>query len=124
MGFAYAHIEFTASGRDACIVHLQLARDCPALADWIVAETARRLALRGVGIIRCCASTEAKIAALRKAGFISWKPRPAFWWPKPDVPRPAQIDAGYLRADDFISFTALRGRWMANGHEGTLQSAV
>jgi len=111
VGFSLSQLESAASGIDACIVHLQLARDDLPLANWVVAETVARLAARGAGIIRCCASSEAKVAALQMAGFVARKPHLGHWWSKQSLPAPVQIDAGYLRADDSLPFPALRERY-------------
>jgi len=111
LGFSLSQLEPAVSGFDACILHLQLARDDQALADWVITETVARLAAQGAGIIRCCASSEVKVAALRKAGFFARKPHLSHWWSKQGLPPPAQIDAGYLRADDSLPFPALRERY-------------
>lgn len=113
VGFSVSQIEPAISGFDGCIVHLQIGHPDQAVADWVVAETASRLAARGVGIIRCLASGAEKIVALRKAGFALRESLPAYWWPKADRPTPAASDAGYLRADDALPLPALRGRHLA-----------
>lgn len=113
VGFSLSQIEPTVGGFDGCIVHLQIAHAAQAVADWIVAETASRLAARGVGIIRCRASSAEKIVALCKAGFALRESLPAYWWPKADSPTPVAIDGGYLRADDAVPLPALRGRHLA-----------
>lgn len=113
VGFSFSQVETSATGIEACLVHLQLARDAEDLAQWVVAETASRLSARGVGMIRCLASTPAKVAALERSGFVRTRPRPAFWWQKDGAPPPGRLDAGYLRADDAMPFATLRARRLA-----------
>jgi hypothetical protein len=119
VGFSLSQIEPAVTGFDGCIVHLQAAdqrlaaRQEQAVMDWVVAETASRLAARGVGIIRCTASSPEKGAALRNTGFVAAGLLPSYWWPKAGMPTPTGIDAGYLRADDAIPLPALRGRHRA-----------
>ncbi|MXP63093.1 hypothetical protein E0493_06960 [Roseomonas sp. M0104] len=120
VGFSLSQLEPAASGYDACIVHLQLARDDQQLADWVVSETVAQLAGRGAGIVRCCASSEMKVAALRKAGFFARKPHPGHWWSKQGISPPAVIDTGYLRADDSLPFPALRERYLGARGESLL----
>jgi hypothetical protein len=110
VGLSLSQIEPAIAGFDGCIVHLQIAHPGQVVADWIVAETASRLASRDVGMIRCLASSPKKIAALRKAGFVAREPLPSYWWPKDGGPKPSEIDAGYLRGDDAMNFPALHGR--------------
>ncbi len=127
VGFSLSQIEPAITGFDGCIVHLQVAHPAQAVADWIVAETASRLAARGVGIIRSLASSPEKVAALRKAGFVGRGPLPAYWWPKVGAPTPSEIDAGYLRADDAMPLQALHGRHLtavaATGERGAGRAA-
>jgi len=113
VGFSLSQIEPTATGFEGRIVHLQLAEQWQAVADWVVGETVQRLSALGAGIIRCWASQPTKDLALRKAGFVALGPLPSYWWSKNGVPAPSVVDAGYLRADDAIPFAALRGRHLA-----------
>jgi hypothetical protein len=115
VGFSLSQIEPAMTGLDGCIVHLQISDPAQSVADWIVAETASRLAARGVGMVRTLASSPEKVSALRKAGFVGRGPLAAYWWPKPGAPAPTQIDAGYLRADDAMPFSALHGRHIGAG---------
>jgi hypothetical protein len=110
VGFSLSQIEPARAGFEGRIVHLQLSEPGQAMMDWIVAETASRLAARGAGVIRCWASAPEKAAALRKAGFVAGPSHPSYWWPKPGVGVPVGLDAGYLRADDALPFPALHGR--------------
>ncbi|MGG5817774.1 hypothetical protein [Falsiroseomonas sp. HW251] len=110
VGFTLSQIEPSAAGLDACLVHVQLSDHAQPLVNWIIAETASNLAARGVGIIRCLASSPSKIAALEMAGFFRTTPRPSYWWQRDREPAPTQLDAGYLRADDAVPLAALRGR--------------
>jgi len=110
VAFSLSQIEPTITGFDGCIVHLQIDHPAQAAADWVLAETAWRLAARGVGMIRCLASSPQKIRALRNAGFVAREALPSYWWPKPDVPTPTASDLGYLRADDALPLPALHGR--------------
>ncbi|CAN7384254.1 hypothetical protein LJR225_002410 [Phenylobacterium sp. LjRoot225] len=119
VGFSLSQIEPAITGFDGCIVHLEAAHQAQAVVDWVVAETASRLAARGVGIIRCSASSPEKGVALRKVGFVATGALPSYWWPKTGVPTPSGTDAGYLRADDAIPFPALRGRHMATSWGGS-----
>jgi hypothetical protein len=119
-----SRIEPAATGFDGCIVHLQIARPLQAVADWVVAETASRLAERGVGLIRCLASSPRKQAALRKAGFSVRAPLASYWWPKPDFPTPVETDVGYLRADDAVPLPALRGRHLARAQRPASAASV
>ncbi|MGG5818350.1 hypothetical protein [Falsiroseomonas sp. HW251] len=120
VGFSLSQLEPSLGGLEACLVHLQLAETSATLAGWVVAETASRLASLGVGMIRCLASTPAKVAALEQAGFVRTRPRPAYWWQKNGPPPPALIDAGYLRADDAMPFATLRARRLAQEAGGRL----
>jgi hypothetical protein len=113
VGFSLSKLEPAITGFDSCIVHLQIACADQSVADWIVAETASRLAARGAGMIRCLASSPEKVMALRRAGFLPRKSLPSYWWPKTGAPPPSHIDAGYLRGDDAMNFPALHGRHMA-----------
>jgi hypothetical protein len=113
VGFSLSQIEPARTGLDGRIVHLQIADPVQAVADWVVAETASRLASRGAGLIRCWASSPEKVAALGRAGFIAVGPLPSYWWPKAGVPDVLEVDAGYLRSDDAVPFPALRGRHVA-----------
>jgi hypothetical protein len=113
VGFSLSQIEPTVAGLDGCIVHLQIASSDPAVVDWVVAETARRLAARGVGIVRCNTSSPDKGAALRRAGFVGRGTLASYWWTKTREPPPATSDVGYLRADDAMPLAALRARHMA-----------
>jgi hypothetical protein len=113
VGFSLSQIEPTVAGLDGCVVHLQIASPDPAVGAWIVAETALRLAARGVGIIRCNTSNPDKAAALRRAGFVARGPLASYWWTKTREAPPATSDVGYLRADDAMPLAALRGRHIA-----------
>ena len=93
VGFSLSQLEPAVSGFDGCIVHLQTAHETQPVVDWIVGETAWRLATRGAGIVRCYASSAAKIAALEKAGFSRWMPRPSYWWHREGTLAPRLIDA-------------------------------
>jgi hypothetical protein len=118
VGFTLSQIEPTITGLDGCIVHLQIAHPAQAVADWVVAETASRLAARGVGMIRCLASSRDKAAALRKAGFFERGPLPGYWWPKDGLPAPSSIDVGYLHADHAMPLPALHGRHLVTSLNG------
>lgn len=120
VGFSLSQVEPSAGGTEACLVHLQLARPDRALASWVVAETASRLAAEGVGMIRCLASTPEKIAALEQAGFTRTRPRPAYWWQRDGEPPPTSLDAGYLRADDAMPFATLRARRLGRAADGAV----
>jgi hypothetical protein len=116
VGFSLSQIEPAVAGLDGCIVHLQIAHAAQAEVDWVVAETACQLAARGVGMIRCLASSPGKMLALRKAGFVATGSLPSYWWPKAGIPIPSATDAGYLRADDALPFPALQARHLAASH--------
>jgi hypothetical protein len=113
VGFSWSQIEPTVAGLEGCIVHLQVANLDQPVVDWVVAETARRLAARGVGIIRCNTSNADKAAALRRSGFVGRGAVASYWWTKARAEPPAMSDVGYLRADDAMPLAALRGRHMA-----------
>ena len=104
VGYSLSQIEPTASGLNGCILHLQVVHPAQEVVDWVVAGTARALAGKGVGFIRCRASTPEKERALRRAGFLFRKPCPSYWWSNQGIPAPALLDAGYLRADDAVPF--------------------
>jgi hypothetical protein len=108
VGVSLAQLEPSATGPDGRIVHLQISSPEQAVANWIVSETACRLARAGAGFIRCRASTPLTITALRKTGFITAQSEPAYWWAKDRTPPPSMIDVGYLRADDALPFEAAR----------------
>jgi hypothetical protein len=104
---SYSQIEPAASGLDARIVHLQFTD--PSIGAWVISTTARMLADYGVGFVRCCVSTDDKIAAIEKVGFVKTKDIPCHWLPRM-ADTPTCIDVGYLRGDDAMPFQALRGR--------------
>ena len=106
VGLSVSQLEPSASGPDARIVHLQISDASQPIADWIVSETARRLAQAGAGVIRCRASTPQKVVALRKTGFIAAPAESVYWWAKDGTPPPSIIDLGYLRASDALPFEA------------------
>lgn len=125
VGFSLAQLEPVASGLDGSILHLQIAHDAQPVTDWIVAETARRLIMRGAGIVRCGASSPEKAAALERAGFVARKPEPGYWWSRAGIPPPVRIDVGYLRANDGMPFDALRGRRLGTaGRNPVLSGSV
>lgn len=124
VGFSLSQLEPSASGLDGCIVHLQIPHETQSVVDWVIAETARRLASCNVGIIRCGASSPAKITALERAGFLIRKPHPSYWWDKDGASAPAVIDAGYLRANDAQPYEALRGRWWGARNGKSFDPAV
>jgi hypothetical protein len=107
VGVSFSQIEPSASGLDAKIVHLQFTD--ASIGAWVISATAQTLANRGVGFIRCCASTAEKTTALERVGFIKSKEIPCHWLPHM-VGIPSSIDVGYLRGDDAMPFQALRGR--------------
>jgi hypothetical protein len=106
VGLSLSQLEPSATGPDARIVHLQISDPSQAVTDWIVSETARRLAQAGAGVIRCRASTAQKVTALRKSGFIAAPPQSVYWWAKDGTPPPSIVDVGYLRASDALPFDA------------------
>jgi hypothetical protein len=108
VGISVSQLEPSASGPDARIVHLQIPNFSQPVANWIVSETARRLAQAGAGVIRCRASIPQTVTALRKTGFIAARSEAAHWWAKDDTPPPSIIDVGYLRGDDALPFSAAR----------------
>lgn len=110
VGFSLAQIEPAPAGLDGRIVHLQVRDADLEFLAWVVAETAARLAARGVSVIRCLASSPEKDAALRRAGFLVRGAMPSYWWPKAGMAASADADLGYLRADDAVPFAALIGR--------------
>jgi hypothetical protein len=111
VGFSLSLLEPAASGLDGHIVKSEIAEKhkTQPLVDWMMAETARRLAALGAGFIRCRASSPEKIAALRRTGFIRTDLEPTYWWPSAGVPLPDRVDIEYLRADDALPFAAARG---------------
>lgn len=115
IAFSLSQIEASKTGFEGRIVHLQIAEPAQEVVNWVVAETAMRLAARGAGIIRCSASSAEKDVALRRAGFIVSKPLPSYWWPKADLPSPSRTDAGYLHADNAVPFPALHARHLRRG---------
>ena len=108
VGFSLSQLEPSAGGPDGRIVHVQLAEPSPAVAEWVIAETARRLAERGAGFIRCRASTPLMIAAFRGVGFIAAGAEPVFWWGNGRSEPRDGIAVSYLRADDAVPFEAAR----------------
>jgi hypothetical protein len=106
VGLSLSQIEPSVTGPDARIVHLQISDPSQPVTDWIVSETAGRLAQAGAGVIRCRASTPEKVAVLRKAGFIAAPAESACWWAKDGTPPPSIIDVGYLRGSDALPFPA------------------
>jgi len=113
VAFSLSQIEPAVTGSEGRMVHLQVAHPAQAVVDWVVAETASRLAARGVGMIRCWASTPQKLAALRKTGFAIKGPLPSYWLSKSGISTPSALDAGFLSADNSMPFPALRGRYLA-----------
>jgi hypothetical protein len=108
VGFSLAQVEPGLTGLDGRIVHVLITHEAQEVADWVIAETAIRLAALGAGMIRCLASTPQKNIALRRAGFVSRAPLPSYWWSNSVALSPSASDIGYLRADDAIPFAALR----------------
>jgi hypothetical protein len=108
VGFSLSQIEPTASGLDAKIVHLQC--DMDAAVGWVISETTRLLADHGVGFLRCCVSTPAKIYAIEQVGWFKTRDVPCHWLPGKGTVVPNSLDVGYLRGDDAMPFQALRGR--------------
>jgi hypothetical protein len=106
IGLSLSQLEPSSSGPEGRMVHLQISSPEQPVADCIVAETARRLARAGAGVIRCRASIPQKVTALRKTGFLAVPPQPAHWWAKDGTPPPSIIDVSYLRADDALPFAA------------------
>lgn len=106
VGFSLSQLEPSASGPDGKIVHVQMATLAQPIVDWVIAETARRLAQTGAGLIRCRASTPEIAVALRRTGFMAIRAQPAHWWATDGTPPPSAIEAGYLCADDALSFEA------------------
>jgi hypothetical protein len=106
VGLSLSQLEPSATGPDARIVHLQISDPSQPVTDWIVSETARRLAQAGAGVIRCRASTPQKVTALKKTGFIAAPAQSTYWWAKDGTPAPSIIDIGYLRASDALPFDA------------------
>jgi len=108
VGFSLAQLEPAPTGLDGRIVHVLITHEAQEIADWVMAETARRLAGLGAGMVRCLASTPQKKIALRRAGFVSRAPLPSYWWSNNIALSPSASDTGYLRADDAIPFSTLR----------------
>jgi len=122
VGFSLSQIEPAITGFDGRMVHLQIAHPAQAVVDWVVAETASHLAARGVGMIRCWASTPQKLAALSKTGFAVKGPLPSYWLSKSGISTPSGIDAGFLSADHIMPFPALHGRHLARSWAGSHRS--
>jgi hypothetical protein len=108
VGLSLSRFEPSRGSVDGRIVHLQIASPAQEIADWIIAETARWLIQRGVGFIRCRASSPQTIRALQKAGFMA-RAEPGFWWASDGTPPPATADLGYLHLDDTLP---LYERWV------------
>jgi hypothetical protein len=110
VGCVICQLEPTAADLDGRILHLQFAN--MDIGHWAVTTTVNFLRECGVGFIRCCATTQAKYAALEAAGFIQSKQVNVYWYSR-KIPPPINVDAGYLRGDDGMPFHALRGRRLA-----------
>lgn len=106
VGLSLSQLEPSASGPDGKMVHLQIANCAQPVTDWIVSETARRLAQRGAGVIRCRASIPQTISALQRTGFITAPSQPVHWWARGGEPPPTAIDVGYLCANDALPLAA------------------
>lgn len=133
VGLALAQLEPTATGFDGRIVHLQAARSDVPLLAWMISVTAQSLVRRGAEFIRCFVSTPQKCAAIRSVGFVFSQALPCYWWNRPGVAVPGEIDLDYLRGDDAQPLGAMRGRKLgraisrhATGHRSraTLQQSV
>lgn len=107
VGFSLSQIEPSAAGLDAKIVFLHCGDNA---LGWVISETTNHLADRGVGFIRCCVSTPAKIDALTQVGYIKSRDVPCHWTAGKSGITPKHLDVGYLRGDDAMPFQALRGR--------------
>jgi hypothetical protein len=108
VGISLSQLEPTISGLDGRIVHLQLTTPSAEVAEWVVRETARRLAAGAAGFIRCRASSRWLIAALRRAGFVAAGAEPAHWYSR-DVALPrGPISVSFLRGDDAVPFEAAK----------------
>jgi fatty-acyl-CoA synthase len=105
VGLSLSQLEPSAYGANGRIVHLQVSRPTEEIVEWVVCETARRLAEMGAELIRCRASHQSIVMVLRKTGFTTGS-EPAFWWAKDGSPPPSSLDIGYLRGDDTIPFGA------------------
>jgi len=108
VGLSLSQLEPSASGPDGRIVHVQTSSSSQAVAEWVVSETARRLAASGAGFIRCRASTPSMHAALRRVGFIAVGSEPVFWWAQGRTPPENGIAVSYLRGDDAVPLGAAR----------------
>ena len=105
VGFSLAQIEPTRSGLDGRIMFPFRAPIPPfGVGD---SETTRRLAAHGVELIRTCASTASKIAALKQVGYLKIRDIPCHWW-KRDTIEPAEVDISYLSVDDSYPYWNFR----------------
>lgn len=106
VGLSLSQLEESASGPDGKIVHLQIGHLSQPVVDWMVSETAKRLADAGAGVVRCRASIPQTITALRRTGFVNIAAQPAHWWAKDGKPPPSVIEVGYLCANDALPLDA------------------
>jgi hypothetical protein len=107
VGISLSRLEPYFVGTAGKILHLQVASRLQSVVDWIVAETAQRLAERRAEILFCRASCPMTAQALRGAGFIGAQPRAVYWWPAGDAPLTGTTSLTYLRADDAVPFDLL-----------------
>jgi hypothetical protein len=108
VGLSLSQLEPSAYGPEGRIVHLQMSRPSQAVAEWIISETARRLADSGAGLIRSRASTPGMVTALRRTGFIASGAEPVYWWAQGRTAPQNGIAVSYLRADDAMPLGAAR----------------
>jgi hypothetical protein len=80
VGISISRLQRRAEGCAAKLVHLQSAVQSAATIGWIVSETVHHLVASGAGLIICRSSCPTIGAVLRRNGFWSARPYPAFWW--------------------------------------------
>jgi hypothetical protein len=106
IGLSLSQIEPSASGPDGKIVHLQITNLDQSVIDWVISQTAKRLAQAGADVIRCRASSPQTIAALQRTGSIAAPSQPVHWWARGGGSPPSAIDVGYLCANDALPLDA------------------
>lgn len=100
VGFSLSQIEPVSSGVDGRIMFLH--GDAEHL-PWVVSRTTQVLADYGVGFIRACVSTPAKLIAMQQVGYLKTRDLACHWWPRTPAAA-AMVDVGYLSVDDSFPY--------------------
>lgn len=106
VGLSLSRIERFGMGRRAKLLHVQATEPTPQGLAWMIGETARHLVARGAEMILCRASCPRIARALCRAGFLSWRPSPTYWWSNSKEVPGEPLHLTFNRADDGLPFDA------------------